>query len=370
MVNSINFIIINVFAIMILTPFVNEGVIARYEVPLNFIYPVFLFFCIIRLFLIKTQFRYKIILVWLILSALLLSTIIISLYLSPVHNKVINIQILSIICGLICSIPLLDSGLVNEINDKLYKYLIIYCFIGLIICLGSIELVEKGFQTATRSIYFSSPISISIVAGLGIIALAHVSKKNILNLPAIVLLFFVMYIMSSRGPLIALLLCCLLYMLKNANVITKILSTSLLVIMVPLILNIRSTVGESNLERELILRTATKLIIDTPLVGYLGRFNTETGMIFSHNLIVDFLIDLGMLQTVWFIVIITMIFILYFKKKNASHLSIMYVYIYILFCLFFSLPAIEMLKIYIPLSIASLTLLSTPLNNNTNLGLH
>ncbi len=173
MLKNINFLVTFVFTIMIITPFVNGALTSRFDFNLNIFFPLFFLMAVFRSFLIRKQLNIKNVIIWVILAGLLCFTTAVSISLSPPKNEVIDIQILSIICGVLCALPLLDAGLVEEITKQAPKLFIISCSIALAISLGSLELVEIGIQNSTRSIYFSSPISIAIIAGIAVISILH-----------------------------------------------------------------------------------------------------------------------------------------------------------------------------------------------------
>lgn len=365
MLKNINLLVTFVFTIMIITPFVNGALTSRFDFNLNIFFPLFFLMAVFRSFLIRKQLNIKNVIIWVILAGLLCFTTAVSISLSPPKNEVIDIQILSIICGVLCALPLLDAGLVEEITKQAPKLFIISCSIALAISLGSLELVEIGIQNSTRSIYFSSPISIAIIAGIAVISILHARINFPFKILFVFLMLFAMYIMSSRGPIIALLFCVMLYIFKKYPLWIKITISTLFVIVIPLILNIRGTVSESNSEREMILNAAAELFANDPFGGYLGRFNTETGLIYTHNLFIDFAIDLGILQALWLLFIVTSILLGFFRvRNNKGELFVIYLFLYLLFCMFFSLPAIEMLKIFIPLAFAALAKLSGITANN------
>ena len=71
--------------------------------------------------------------------------------------------------------------------------------------------------------------------------------------------------------------------------------------------------------RDLIYADATEMILERPILGYgLDSFTSYTGHIYPHNILLEMVIEIGILGAIVFAVYLIYSLIILFKAKNTS----------------------------------------------------
>jgi hypothetical protein len=357
----------NLFYLSITIPFFNSAMQAMFGFDLNFIYILFLAFCFIYCFINGFSF-YKTGMKWFYFFLFIfviqtLQSVILTQEVNPIDT--LYIQVISVVLGFCFSFFCLTVQISNILFDwTSWICLLLFSLVGILFSLGSFDLISLGVETQSRGIYNSSPISISILCCFSIICLfvtnMNIVIKFLLSIPFFILLWF----LGSRGPVISLLgvVFFALVMIRNRN--SKMLLFSCFFVFIPFlvsqVLSIRDTVSESDSERLMIVDSAFNLISSNPLFSYWGRFVTQTGFVYAHNFFMEMIVDAGLFYTISLISIILFILIRFFNVKHLfdrCELLVFFILVYVFCVLQFSLPSIEIQKIFLPLMFSSISLI-------------
>ncbi|WP_333913756.1 hypothetical protein [Vibrio coralliirubri] len=337
-------------------PFVNSSFLSILGFSLNGLYAVF-FACL--LFELVINRNAKLNKTVLITYILLFVSLLWSLLYSNQHIRLSNVEVQSVFLGLLLAFPFVFPVISDCVSRNIGNILPYYCFFGVLVCLGDINLVNQSLLDGSRSIFGSSPISIAVVAGLGIISL--VLGEHSLRKKVIMVTFFILvsFLMKSRGPLIGVLLLILFNVFYHSRLLFFLIVTMFFTPIVFLIISVRVSTEASDSERLAFIGSSLEIISNDLFGAYLGRFESFTGSFYPHNVFLELLVDGGLLVFSLFFLLSLISFFRPFLYRSLGRDvrigTLTQLWVFIFCCLQFSFPAFELFKIILPLLFSSLT---------------
>ncbi len=229
-------------------------------------------------------------------------------------------------------LTLFSSSIKVESYNFIYIQFIIYSifnFIFLSALLINIQDVEIYRWTLIKEfnidvIYFSRSL------GLGIIASFFYFKNKIYLLIISISLFYLMYLLNEIGPILAVLVCILMfYSRKNkkyffaSTFLSLLLFINIITIYIP-DLSIENIINDPRVE---IYSRNAGYFTENPIIGIgvAGIIHEQGNYQSAHNIIIEIATEYGVLGLIPFMI---MIFILFNKFINNKNLSFSYIWLY------------------------------------------
>jgi hypothetical protein len=275
----------------------------------------------------------------------------------PFHNS----AIVSFIVGSTISFLLLLQPI------KLYKTLATLseqhldklCIVLVLLCLNDFTTIMIAVTTKSRMLYDSSPISIAIIACVGVISFIFNNSRGRLSFIIVIFNLLVITLMMSRGPLLALCVVSALYLLSERKYFILMMFSFLASSLFMIFILLRKGNAEHSVSvRGNLLRHALEAIGDNPLLGFLGQFQKVGGFGYPHNSYIEAWTELNVFISAMYCLIFIYLLFSLSKKNNQYHIFTS-VFVFLSICMLFSLPFLEMQKIYLPLMFLSLYVCSS-----------
>jgi hypothetical protein len=259
----------------------------------------------------------------------------------------------------IALLPLATQG-VKFIEGRYFSiYTILISFYFLYLIGSDTDTLIYAYQTSSRSLQETSPISITILAGISLITSIHL-KNKFASLISITLLILSVIIFKSKGPILSLFLlyAITLAIKKNSNfksIFAIVFSVTIAIISFNYFKESRQD-SESITSRLEFFNKSIELALDRPFGGFdTKRFAHEFQLDYPHNIYIDLLINynigISILLTLALIFSIREIKLQETLKTERSHIIFNLLYIYLFFCSMFSFGFSDIARPLITLSV-------------------
>lgn len=337
----------NIWISLIITaPFWNEAFFHFFRFPLYFIIiflslilyflsPIYLFFISKRR---KLSFQ-KILMIFFI--TLGISTyIVLGILIAQgiIYEKYL---VSRIVLTLFLFLPLLI--IFNDCYDeeKFKGSIIFFSALGIFLSICNIEYIFYALKNVSRTVFFSNPISISVLAGFILISTINI-RKNIYKVPFFIFSIFSLFLGLSRGPIVALFLSLFLTNLKKRKQLKILILLLLIFVFIVVIRHL--TTGEANIfSREKYISTALNILNENIFFGYGLASSWKYLGIYPHNFIIQIFFEGGLVSFMLFYFVLVLIFL-----KISKHTSLIsQVSLYCTFILLFSFDYSKMWSLLI-----------------------
>lgn len=333
-------------SIFLLAPFFNQYTTNRFGIDVNLSVICFVLASFVVVFLGKGK-EYKVSIYYCFF--LLVSSIFLLISVNPQYVT----KSTSIILSVIVSFVLLVSTIRNEIIVDIYKYIFSVSIVILALVCSDIELVIKAFTTSSRMLFDISPISLTLISVICLIS-SFFTKSKFKIFLALVFVLIVAIVFKSRGPLLALFLVSIFFLIKTKSYKTLFVSIILAGLAFSYVSLSRGELANKSSEGRLTeYHKALDILSESPLdFGYVGRYGNKTGFSFPHNFILEVWVDLGIYFLLLMLVFLVINLYRYYKVKHDDNLSRYYcfsIFLVIFIALQFSMSSVEMLRVLLPL---------------------
>lgn len=246
---------------------------------------------------------------------------------------------------LLSIIIIFNKEIIIKYYHKIINFMICVAIFGVIISIQDYERLIIAITLKSRMIYDASPISISSLLGILFISLFYSRINSKLKYFLLFLSLILMIIIMSRGPIVALFMFIFIYYVNKKNY-TNIFFMILISILVSIYLI--SSRGEHNISDRFDAIFKSLPYINDNIWGYgVGAYSNFTGGLYPHNIIIEFIFELGILFTIIYLILNLLIAIknIFYSKEINFYFSLLIFYNMILV---FSFSSVEMLRVLIP----------------------
>lgn len=358
--------LIILFSLIITSQFFNSSFISIFKISIYNIIILLLFICFLFLTLAKVRFKKSVLIIYFLFFIFFYYAVSKGI----IKYGLINSLIYSYLLTFLYCILFLKYSFSEEDADKIYLTLIVISIIGTILNIRNISVIELALITNTRMIYSANPISIAILCGIGFLSCIFIENRKTIFKFLMILLFLIMLITFSRGPLSALLLSLQIYFVfrnkKKLFILGLIFSIIIFLYLIKLRYANNQDISTGRID---IYINTLKYYFNNSFffMGFgIGFFSKSLINIqYPHNFLLQILVEIGLLFFLIYIFISITIFILFFilrKIISKKELFFFILYIFLFLCSLLSFSSNDSFRFLFPLILINIKILSTKTN--------